>query len=463
MLDASHLAWLSNSQWAQHEFADAPLPDQRLNSRLIEIARDFASTPGASIPRACRSWARSKAAYRFFAHDRLTVPMLLAAHLKSTLERMRSQPVVLAVQDTTVLDYAKHFQAEGLGPINQRRQSTGMLLHGTLAFTPERLPLGVLQAHLWTRERQHHGDNRQRNKKPLSDKESKRWLQSFEVACQLAGQLEHTQVVSVADREGDLYEVLAAALRPGAGAAVLIRAQHDRRVVAGRARQLWDHMRAHEPMRVQIDVPRHGATPPRRAACEVRFGPVVLSAPLLKEEQPALEGLWFVEVRETGRQKSPILWRLVTTLPVRTLAQALEKVHWYMVRWQIEVFHRTLKTGCGAEKLQLDSAHKLQLAVAIKMVVAWRVLALLHASRAHPQAPAHTMLTPEEIAVVVALSRRKLDASTLTLRQATHAIAVRGGFMGRRADGEPGALTLWHGWQELKAITHVLLALHKCG
>jgi len=463
MLAASYLASLSDSQWVQHEFADAALPDRRLHSRLLQIARDFASTPGASIPRACRSWAKIKAAYRFFDQDKLTVPMLLAAHLQATLARMHGQPVVLAVQDTTVLDYAKHFHTQGLGPINQRAQSTGMLLHGTLALTPDHTPLGVLQAHLWTRERKHHGQSRQRNQKPLCDKESQRWLQSFAAACQLASQLEDTQVVSVADREGDLYEVFAAALQPSARAAVLIRAQHDRQVVGGRAPKLWGHMHAHEPMRVQIDVPRHGATPPRRATCEVRFGPVVLSAPLLKEEQPALEGLWFVEVRETGGQPSPILWRLVTTLPVGTLAQALEKVHWYMVRWQIEVFHRTLKTGCGAEKLQLDSAHKLQLAVAIKMVVAWRVMALLHASRTHADAPAHTLLTPEEITVVVALSRRKLNASTLSLKQATHAIAARGGFIGRRADGEPGALTLWHGLQELRAMTHVLSALHKCG
>lgn len=459
---SAFLKVLSGVAWAHREFAGAQLGDRRLVARAAKIAQDFAAAPGTTIPRACKTWTNSKAAYRFFDHDNVTPSMLLAGHVQTTIERMRSVRVVLAVQDTTTLDYGGHFDTEGLGPINNQKTTNGMLLHGTIAFTPEKMPLGVLQARLWSRNRDSYGSNRKRNGKKLCEKESHRWLESFQATCEAASQLPQTQFVNLADREGDVYEVLAAALEPGA-AAVLIRAQHNRGVVEGRAAQLREHMRAHDAAQITVDVPRHGKRPSRKAECEVRFGSVILRAPLLKEEEPALQGVWFIEVREISSAKEPILWRLLTTLPLTTLEQALEKVRWYTVRWQIEVFHRTLKTGCGVEKLQLESANKLRLAIAIKLVVAWRVMALIHCSRATPDRPAEDLLSAGEVIVLVAVSAKKLDARKLTLRQATHAIAALGGFLGRRSDGEPGALSLWYGLQQLSAMTQAAVALKNCG
>ena len=133
--------------WAAHEFALAPLPDPRLVSRLITMATDFALQPTASLPQACGSWARTKAADRFFDHDGIAPEAILAAHVQATVQRAAAHPIVLCVQDTTSLNYSTHPQTKGLVPIGNHRDKTiGLFLHATLALTPAGQPWGLLHA-----------------------------------------------------------------------------------------------------------------------------------------------------------------------------------------------------------------------------------------------------------------------------------------------------------------------------
>jgi hypothetical protein len=464
MQKASKLQHLSNAQWAQWELAGTTLPDERLRKRLRTMLTDLASAPAASLPKACVSWDKIKAAYRFLADDQLTPEQLLAGHRQATLQRLQQEPVVLAVQDTTTLNYTTHAQTQGLGHTT-RAKTRGLFLHSTIAFTTTGLPLGILQGQMWSRDRPSAGGSRQRNGKPLEQKESRKWLESLAALAALAGHCPNCRLVSVADREGDLYELLAAAQMPGAPA-VLIRAQHNRQVAGQEPMLLVEHISAQPAAAtVEIALPRRPGVAARRARCQIRFGAVSLQAPLLKEQQPALAGIYFIEVREIGvAAEQAIEWRLLTTLPVSSVEQALEKVRWYLVRWQIEVFHRTLKSGCAVEGLQLETLARLQRAIALKMIVAWRVMALAQCSRGQAgQASASVLLAPEEIEVLLAVTKTQATAQSLTLRQAVRAVAGLGGFLGRKGDGEPGVFTLWRGLQRLHDMTAAALALKIVG
>ena len=448
------------AQWAQEEFAHAPLPDQRLVKRLITMATDFAQHPTAPIPQACGSWAKTKAAYRFFDNDAIAPEDLLAAHVQATRARAGAHPVVLCAQDTTTLNYSTHPQTQGLGPISNNRDKTlGLLLHCTLALTPAGQPLGLLHAHAWARSGRTFGrSSHERNRTPRPQKESQKWLDSL-IACQaLAAQCPRTTLVNLADREGDLYDVFEQALAPTGGPHVqlLIRAQHNRQV-AHPQHSLWDFLAAQRVRaRLQVQVPRKDGKPGRLATLAIRFAQVTLRPPCLKEDRPLLT-LWAVEAREVHppRGATRICWRLLTTLPVATVAAAVEKVRWYAQRWQIEVLHKVLKSGCQVEQRQLETAARLRRAVMVDVVVAWRVLALCKAARETPEGLASDWLSGEEWRALWCYMQAESSPprQAPTIRQAVRWLAQLGGFLGRRRDGAPGPLVLWRGLQQLRAIT----------
>jgi len=192
--------------WVLAEFGSVQLGDARRDARLVELARQLGERPEASLPQALEDAAALKAAYRFFDNADFAHEKILAPHVASSIERMRGQEVVLAVQDTTFIDYSSHPHTEGLGPLHAKG-GWGMICHGTLAFTPQHLPLGVLGLRLWTREadKPKRGSRRAR---AIEDKESHKWIDGLNAAARAAAQLPGTRVVNVSDRESDVYAFL---------------------------------------------------------------------------------------------------------------------------------------------------------------------------------------------------------------------------------------------------------------
>ena len=137
--------------WAAQEMAGARLGDRRLNRRAATLLESLGAKPTLSIPGAARGWAETQAAYRFFDHAKVSAETVLEPHGEATLERARAHPVVLAIQDTTELDFTGKNDIEGLGPLTYQAQR-GLHLHPTLMVTPERVPLGVFDAWLWARD-----------------------------------------------------------------------------------------------------------------------------------------------------------------------------------------------------------------------------------------------------------------------------------------------------------------------
>lgn len=429
--------------------------DRRLSQRLVILASQLAAAPSASIPKACGPWSQSKAAYRFCANDKVNEDDLLAPHYQSTKERLREHPVVLAVQDTTQLDFTSHPQTTGLGILNDPEHQ-GLFYHPTLLVSPEKTPLGLAHHLVWERPKEDFGKRHRRRSRPIAAKESQKWLASLEATAQFQRELPQVRLVSVADREADVFDFFAKAQELEMH--LLVRAARNRRVPQPE-KYLWDHLEAMPPAdHVTIEVPRRPGKASRTATLAVRFSPVSLLPPKHRRSDPALPTipLWAVYAREEEPPpgESAISWLLLTSIPVTSLAEALEKLQWYTCRWQIELFFKILKSGCRIEQLQLETAVRLRRCLAVYAVVAWRILYLTMESRRLPHLSCEALLTPAEWQALCCFSKRtpKPPAKPPTLLEATKMIAKLGGFLGRAGDGFPGSASLWQGMQRLADI-----------
>jgi hypothetical protein len=451
---------LDSPGWAELEFEQAPLVDRRLNQRLSTIVSDLARRPGASIPQACATKAKTKGAYRFLENDAVDPQQILAGHRQAGLHRLAQEPVVLAASDTTSFNFSHLPQTTGLGPTGPRKGAApfqGLWLHSTLAFTPEGLPLSLISAQFWSRSPEPASAQRIPERLPLEEKESRRWRQSWEACQAVRAQLPAaTVLVNMTDREGDIYEVFAAALaQPQPRAEWLIRCCQNRKVV-GQDQFLWELLaQAPRTGTLEVRVPRSEEHPARLATLEIRFQEVRLQAPHRRPGQPALH-VWAVEAREGHPPPGiePMRWRLLSTLPVTTPAQAMEKVRWYAVRWGIEVFHKIVKSVCRAEASQLQTAERLERALMLDLVVAWRLAVLTQVGRHHPDLPASDYFAESEWKALHSYIHRQdaVPAQAPALGLFSQWIGRLGGFIPSQSHPHPGPITLARGLTRLSDL-----------
>ena len=447
--------------WVAHELAGVSFGDKRLVRRSYQILDSFFAQPAASIPQACGSVAAAKATYNFFDNFSVYSEEILNSHAKQTLERMRSAGVVLAVNDTTTISHERHPTLQGMGPVNREADhAQGYFLHATLAVTTQGVPLGILQALVWAREAEEAGSAKRRRKRPIEEKESYKWLESYQACQAVQAQLPETCLVQVGDRESDIYELFELAAATPAGPHLLIRAEQDRNLLADGGLHLWDCLGQQAIAgTITVDVTARPKRPARQAVVAVRFAAVHLRPPRNgKETHPRLPiSLWAVwaEEQQPPPGVEPISWMLLTTLPVTSFEQAVEKIQWYCLRWEIEVFHKVIKSGCRVEERRLNDFVKHKRCLAFDLLVAWRIQLLTKLNRETPQLPALTVFSQEEVEALYAVDQQQAipPPPDLTLGEAIRMVAKLGGFLGRKGDGHPGTVTIWRGLQRLKDIT----------
>ncbi len=445
--------------WPEEELAQADLGDRRLEKRLVSILRDFYARPQANIPQACQTRAKTKATYRFLEHPEMTLDKILHSHYETTLQRLREEKIVLAVQDTTSLNYTTHVATEHLGPIDNHPADLGLLLHDTMCFNPEGIPLGLIDVQCWARDGKHFGKARKdHHKLPIEQKESYKWLVSFRKMVQAQQRCPQSTFVSIGDREADIYELFELALQesPSRRTQLLVRAMHDRCLGEDQG-HLWERLAQQAVSGIQeVRISRQGNRPARVARLEVRFAQVSLKPPPRKSKLRDLT-VWAVLAREISPPEGvdPIEWLLLTTMEVTTFEQAVEKMAWYTVRWGIEVYHRTLKSGCKIEERQLGTAERIETCLAIDMVVAWRIIYLTRLGQDVPDMPCTVYFEEAEWKALTAyITQNPVPPErTPTLHEAIREVASLGGFLGRKADGEPGTKSLWLGLQRLDDLT----------
>ena len=445
-----------HEDWAQEEFGKAELGDRRLVKRLVTLAHDFGEQPQAPVPQACGTHTKTKAAYRFFEHAQVSMETLLKPHYESTLNRLQNEKIVLAVQDTTTLNYSPHPDTKDLGLIGSHAKGAiGLLLHDTLVFNPEGTPLGLLDIQCWVRDPALFGKNHLRKKLPIEEKESYKWLKSFMAVVEAQKRCPQTRLISVGDREADIYDLFALALSDSAHPLVLARAQHDRLLSDGQI-HVWEHI-AGQPLAGirEVKISRRGLQKSRTARLEVRFGLVALSPPQLKPHLKNLT-LWAVMAQEIDAPEgvTPLKWMLLTTSAVTHFEQAQEVLDWYCIRFGIEIYHKTLKSGCKIEARQLGTAKRLKACLAIDLVVAWRVFNLTKLGREVPDVPCTVFFEEEKWKALAAHKTQTAipPAKSPGLGEAMRMTASLGGFIGRKGDGAPGTKTIWIGLQRLEDI-----------
>ncbi|NET07819.1 MAG: IS4 family transposase [Merismopedia sp. SIO2A8] len=441
--------------WAEEEFRGVDFGDVRLKKRVILLADSLSNYPLSPINQASEDSASTKAAYRFFGNGKVDSSKIMSGHIRQTVSRAREESVILAIQDTSYLNYSKHKKTTGLGSIGSEGVD-GLIMHSTLACTTQGLPLGLLTHKCWGRDGliSDKMSRKEADSRPFCKKESYKWFDSVNEISKLNLGIE--KVVHIADRESDIYEFLRESHRINAH--YVIRANHDRKVILDTSCTINEAIES-SPVRAILEtkVPNNKAP----VILECRFIKTAISEPLrIKScEREPLES-WIIRITQTNAKagEEPLEWTLLTNIPIKTIEDAIEKIQWYKLRWRIEEFHKILKSGCKIEECRLQSAEKLKRFIALFSIIAWRIFWMTHLGRINPQADATVILTKNEIQTLRTLKKFKdklVKVKKLTVKKAITFIAMLGGYLNRKNDPPPGNTVLWRGWQRLSAMTEM--------
>jgi len=419
-------AGIDGGDWAEKEFGGALLGDKRLSQRLVEIAADKAEQPARAYCGVAEGdLPKVKAYYRFIDKpddSAVSMSAILRPHRERTIQRMKAQKTVLCIQDGSDLNYSTLERCEGLGFVvtNQTgKQSKGLQLHSTFAVTSRGLPLGVLRAECTAREQRSQEDERPLSAIPIEEKNTFSWIQGVRDCMDIKLLMPHTSLVCVMDREADFFEIFDDQRRKSSRVDLLVRAQHNRKTMG--ENKLFEEV-AQSPVqsRITIKIPRQSARVKKKnqrarskraariAEVTVRYIRTELKPPpYFKEMSPI--SLWIIHVKE---EKPPagtqaVEWFLLTTIDIKSPNDALKCIEWYCLRWRIEDWHRVLKSGCGIEALAHKTAGRLKRAIAINLVIAWRIMLMTLMGREMPELPPEVLFPDIEIEVLRAYAKKK--------------------------------------------------------
>ncbi len=463
--------------WSLQTFGSAAFGDDRLTKRSVIVASSFLEHAQSSIPKACQTWAATKAAYRFFANRKVQSRTMLEAHQKQLLVQMLPLDTVLVAQDTMTLNLSNR-QIEGLGSIgdggNTKRPLRGLFVHSALAMTTTGIPIGLAWQNIYVRSPATRTEAYRKKAKmlPVSEKETGRWVEAIEHTKQVLHGTDdknspkavtNTRIVMVGDRESDIYEVFQKGQELGID--ILVRTAQNRKLDDDT--KLFDKVLGGDVVATyETDVPL-SVHKTRKAILTIRKSVVTIQqAKARRTSLPISMTVLNVMEEHPENEIEPIHWMLTTSLVVNTPKAAIEKVQWYMYRWRIERFHYTLKTGAfSIEKLQFETFGRFSKAITMYSFVACHVLQSLYMQRDHPEENANTIFSTHEIQALQLLKQKRMKlqlqsaagTAALTIHEAIQIIAGLGGHLGRKSDGPPGVKTLWQGFQVLQYMVEGML------
>ena len=441
----------------QEEFAELDFNSIRLEKRFIKTMETLAGQPDKSIWFSSENRAEAKAIYRMLNNDGLDREEILRAHREATIRRMvQSEKTILAVQDTTSLNYNTQTKMEGIGYISDK--TLGVNIHSCLAVTVDGLLLGLLAQSSYNREQPHNRGRTHDSKKVrlLEEKESFRWVQTLsestlDIPCGV-------HVVTVCDREGDMYELFDEAERESQ--AFLIRIVQNRKTVENE--KILDEIRKRTCMgKVKTTIPRDSRRgfKEREAVLQIRYHGFQIQRPLILNKVKNLKSTHEVNViyvREEPQDKAiePIEWFLMTNEPVETVEAAYEKTVWYMQRWKVEQFHHVLKSGCAVEKLQERSMEKTTTLVLMYSIIAAVIMNITYIARIHPQLPCSVCFEEDEWKALycTANKTKKPPKTPYTIAEAIVYLSWLGGPKRAPSDSPPGVKTIWIGLDKLNTL-----------
>ncbi len=438
--------YTEEADWADVEYGRSSHSDGRVRERIIYMGRRWADNPGEPLPVVFPGEAEQRGMYRLLSNKRVTMEHILEPHTEATVSRCRMERVVLAVQDTTTVNYSGHEKTEGLVSIGGKGK--GLFVHVGLAITEGRRPLGVYDLNATVRAV---GKGKKKNKK----QESKRWVEGLFKARELKEACEGTRVVTVCDREGDMWELLREGVEGGDGLLVRSKKGHKRRVVVGEETEnLWKHIQSRPVLaKREIEVKACGGKRKRESRSvmlEIRAARVKLVAPL--GEGASVEPLDMLAVSafepDPPSDKERLHWVLLTTEGEETAEDAVRAIKWYEARWSIEEYFKALKTGTGIKKRRFDCADDLRKCLGFDVVTAYRVFDLERMAREKPDTPAREVAGEEEIDAMYGLLEyegiiKKRPDEAPDIRTYVVDLARYAGFRPSKRQPLPGTKKLW--------------------
>jgi hypothetical protein len=474
-------------EWIAEELETADLGDQRLNDRLTEVLGALSERPNVSIPAACGGYAETVAAYRFFDNEKTTFEKIIKPHYKMTQERIASHEVVLFVQDSSTIDLTKpEQQVQGAGPVGDGKNRRGAILHLLEALTPDNVVLGAVWSKIMIRSELNEQEQLERatrtkaekkkikrlkSKRPVEDKESFRWIEGYRETNKIAGLHPQTTCVCIGDSESDFFEIFAEPRENNAH--ILVRACYDRRCSTDEydtSTHLRDavsreavvgtsavFVRARQPAVSCTRQPRQQVRKSRNAELEIRAKTVTIEPPsrLCRQYESVPLNVVLVSEPNPPEGEPAIEWILLTTLPISTWEEISAIIKYYSSRWMIEMFFKTLKSGCGVEKLRFETMERLLPCLAVYLIVAWRVLMICHLGRVEMEMSCEIVFDPAEWKATyrVMHPKKKLPSKPPTLHAMLRLVGELGGWVStpRRKD-MPGPQTTWIGLQRVRDL-----------
>ena len=452
--------------WAMETFGRASLGDGRRTARAVAIAASVARRPAGTITGVMKTSAEKEAAYRFVENERVDPQALVTAISETTALDCIDEEFVFVAVDQTDLTFMDRKGVRGLGPDGSG--NAGCLratqVMSALAMNHRGTPIGLMDLCYWLRPEEK-CPTWKKDKRPKEERESWRWVETARAVRQSAALARPTRSWYIADRGADHREFFREMIEQDA--LMTTRACHDRTIERGGRRQkLFSTLRRQPPVNtVDIAIPRREGRPKRRVRCSVRT---------LRDIAIFLgNGEWFVvqalQLREVGRPphgQAPLFWILLTTHPLDTVDDCNLVIRSYTYRWRVEEFHKAWKSGlCNIESSQLRSYAALKRWATISAAVATRAERLKRLSRETPDVNALSEFSQDELdAAILYMETKKWEpGDEMTLEQAVRLIALAGGYMGRKGDGPPGAITIRRGLERIIPAAAVLSAQRKRG
>jgi hypothetical protein len=424
----------------------------------------------ATVSSALSSWKDLKAAYRFLSNSKVSEKAILKLHSSKTIERISKEETVLCLQDTTFINYVNRPMTSGLDFLKRssngsKNSERGLILHNQLAIDTSGRPLGLVNQTFV--DRKNFRDNKSIKHLPVEEKESFRWVNDLKNT----PNCKTTKIIHIADREADFFEFFHAAYT--LDEKVIVRSNHNRVINESpdkkrEKRKLFDHIKSQNSLgtiRVKIQVNTVGKKF-RYADLEVKATKVnvPLSYDLKKRTDVNLEpiDLWIISATE--RKKAgikPIEWFLLTNLESESFDSACEKILWYSMRWNIEVFHKILKSCCSIENDQLRNADALKKLITIKSIIAWSIFFMRKDCEINASKSCERVFPRSEWKILYKkiFPGKLLPKKNPTTGQIYIWIGMLGGFIGRKSDGFPGILNLARGWMAYMALLEAHAAL----
>jgi hypothetical protein len=451
--------------WAEEEFSHVQLGDRRRQHRVKQMAAEVARRPAGTVTTVFPGSAEREAAFRFLENDEVKVAAIAASICAATLSRCAAYDEVFVAVDSTSVSLADHANCKGFGRVGiSAKSSRGLYTMNALAVAPEGTPLGLVDQHWWARDKPKAArpkSKKGRYRARFRDKETRYWV---DVLTDVDERFKHhpsgVKPWFQLDRGGDCWPVLAFAVERNLR--LTVRSTHNRRLrdePDKTAAYLWSKTQG-QPLlgTYPVDVPARPGRPARQAQMTVRACQVMIELRVSKKKLQYVQ-LYAVLAREASDAANRLEWKLLTTHPVTSLAQACMVVQGYAARWRVEDFHRAWKSGfCHVEDSQLRTAEHFKKWATLLAAVAARAIRLAHIARRQPHQPARSEFTQDEIDAVLIFKKRTdyPRGTNPPVGLFVVWLAEIGGYTGKSSGGPPGPTTITRGLQRIECFAEGL-------